>query len=132
MKSNAQILWVGMENPIESTGDGHIPGWDDSWVLHWIACPRKALSAARLPDLVVIDVPVMETLVEDVIRQFRDSAPVVPVLVHNEFATVAEVVSYVRAGAADVAGPGSDLADLIRQQLGKPLHKIPRKLPPAL
>jgi DNA-binding NtrC family response regulator len=125
MKSHAQILWVGHEQPVTPED------WNSDWTVHWVPTATATLSAGQLPDLVILDMPLADLDIASLLAALHDKSPATPLIVHDPFASVAAVVSYVRAGATDVSGPGSDLTGVVAKHLRRPLARVPRKLPPT-
>ncbi len=92
------LLWIGSSAPPSSScwyATGISTG---SEALH-----RIAFSTARFrPRVIVVELPVAETSVEDLLESLRRAASGVPVLVSGADVTVAEAVRLMRLGAHEV------------------------------
>jgi DNA-binding NtrC family response regulator len=60
-------------------------------------------------DAVLIDSPAPEWSLEELLEELARVRAGVPLLVHDEHASLADAVRYMRLGAHDVVGPGDDL-----------------------
>lgn len=125
-----QIAWIGLEAPETP------PEWGGCWqVQHFASAndfPTPARHGpARRTDVIVLDLPIPGRDPRELLRDLGTRAPAVPVVVHDPFATVADVVHYIKSGADDVVGPGSNLTAVVAANLQSNNGAIPRRMPPA-
>lgn len=128
---DALIAWIGLETPEA------FPEWQERWALECFASPNEfapgplAGGLRRRADAIVLDLPIPGREPKELLQDLGTRAPSVPVIVHDPFATVADVVHYIKSGAADVIGPGSNWTKVVASNLRPKAGAIPRKMPPA-
>jgi len=105
-REGPRILWIGASDPEETRA---------GWAVDKVACGAIAIDRLRHSsfDCVVIDAPVPEWSVQDLLSELSRIQSRVLIVVQDAQASITDAVRYVRTGAYDVAGPGDDVIAMV-------------------